>query len=228
MHFHIITIFPSMLDSYLGESILARAITNKKIKVTTYNPRDITKDKHGKVDDRPYGGGPGMLMTAQPILDTVKKIIRKKKTAKWKVIITLPGGKMLSNVYASQTVKKYTDVIIICGRYEGIDARVKKGLKVLLPKGSSIDEVSIGDYVLTGGELPAMVMIDVMSRQVVGVLGKIESLEESRASSSEMYTRPPILLIEKKKLIVPKVLLSGDHKKIDEWREGKDKKKLDK
>jgi tRNA (guanine37-N1)-methyltransferase len=202
-----------MLDSYLGESILARAQADKKIKITTYNPRHNTKDKHGKVDDRPYAGGPGMVMTAQPILDTVKQIMKKKKNAKWKVIIFAPRGKMFTNTYATQVVKKYTDIILICGRYEGVDARVKKILKA--------EEISIGEYVLTGGELPAMILIDAIARQIPGVLGKTESLEESRVASTELYTRPPELIWEKKVHKVPKILLSGDHKKIEEWKKDK-------
>lgn len=224
MRFHIITIFPEMFGSYLGESILKRAILNKKIEVKLYNLRDYTKDKWKRVDDKPYAGGPGMVMMAEPILTAVKKIqsvIARKKTTKSKVVIFSPGGKEFTNKYAKESVKKYTDLILICGRYEGIDGRVKKILKA--------EELSIGNYVLTGGELPAMVVIDCVARQIDGVLGKSESREEERVSSHEVYTRPETLIWQSKKAKVPKVLLSGDHKEIEKWKRGKggfDMKKL--
>lgn len=209
--FHIVTIFPAMFDSYLGESILKRAIQNKKIAVKFYNPRDFTKDKHKKVDDKPYGGGPGMVMNTQPIVDAVKKAVGRKKDVK--IIITAAGGKSFTNVAAKKLATKYKHVVIICGRYEGIDARVKKILHA--------ENYSIGEYVLTGGELPAMVMIDVIARQIPGVLGAIDSIEENRISSHEMYTRPEVFSHAGKNYKVPPVLLSGDHKKIDEWRKNK-------
>lgn len=209
MNFHIITLFPNMFESYLGDSILARAIDNKKIKVKFYNPRDYAKDARKTVDDRPYGGGPGMVMMADPILQAVKATKTEKK--KRKVIIFSPGGKDFTNAYADGLFKKkITDVVLICGRYEGIDARVKKILKA--------QELSIGNYVLTGGELPAMIVIDAMARRIPGVLGKHTSVEENRIASHETYTRPPELVFNKKKYKVPAVLTSGDHKKIDEWR----------
>lgn len=215
MNFHIITIFPEMFGSYLGESIIARAQKENKIKIQFYNPRDFTKDKHKKVDNTPYGGGPGMVMTVDPIVRALKKIqqkiSRRKKAGKIKVIITNPSGKELTNTYADKILNnKYTDIVIICGRYEGIDSRVKKIFKA--------QDVNIGPYVLTGGELPAMVILDVITRRLPGVLGNIESLEENRVSSSEMYTRPEIYEHEGKKYGVPKVLLSGNHKEIEEWK----------
>jgi len=209
--FHIITIFPEMFDSYLSESILARAIKNKKIKVKFYNPRDFTKDKHRKVDDKPYGGGPGMVMSIDPIIKAAEKAKGKKKNVK--IYIFSPSGKKFTNKTAKTLSKKYKDVVLIAGRYEGIDARVKKILKA--------EDLSVGDYILTGGELPAMVVIDVVARQVSGVLGKEESIEEKRISSSETYTRPEILIYKGKKYKVPEVLLSGDHKKIEEWKKKK-------
>ncbi|MCK5591783.1 MAG: tRNA (guanosine(37)-N1)-methyltransferase TrmD [Candidatus Pacebacteria bacterium] len=215
MNFHIITIFPEMFDSYLSESIIARAQKEKKIKIQFYNPRDFTRDKHKKVDNTPYGGGPGMVMTVDPIIRAVKriqqKILRRKKRGKIKIIITSPSGKELTNTYADKILNnKYTDVVIICGRYEGIDSRVQKIFKA--------ESVNIGNYVLTGGELPAMVILDVVTRRLPGVLGNIDSLEESRVSSSEMYTRPEVYEYEGKKYRVPKVLLSGNHKEIEEWK----------
>ncbi|OGZ03688.1 MAG: tRNA (guanosine(37)-N1)-methyltransferase TrmD [Candidatus Lloydbacteria bacterium RIFCSPHIGHO2_01_FULL_41_20] len=210
MNFHIITIFPKMFGSYLAGSILARAIKEKKIGVKFYNPRDFTKDKHHKVDDRAYGGGPGMVMYAEPILKAVERVKLKVKSKKLKVIILSPSGKKFTNTYARDLAKKHKNIILISGRYEGIDARVKKILKA--------EEVSIGDYVLTGGELPAMVIIDSVARQIKGVLGKFESLEENRVSSSIMYTRPETLIYKGNKNKVPKVLLSGHQAKINEWK----------
>lgn len=222
MKFHVVTIFPDMFGSYLKESIIGRAIKNKKISVKFYNPRDFTKDKHKNVDDKPYGGGPGMVMRAEPILRAVQKARGRKK--KVKIILLSPSAKQFTNKYAKNLSQKYTDIILISGRYEGIDARVKRVLKA--------GEVSIGDYVLTGGELPAMVVIDVVSRQIEGVLGKKESLEESRISTSEVYTRPEILKYpppgrgkKSKNYKVPKVLLSGHHKEIEKWRESRNGRK---
>ncbi len=209
MIFHIITIFPESFDSYLSESILARAIRNKKIQVKFYNPRDFTKD--GKVDHKPYGGGPGMVMKAEPVIKAIKKAVGRKKSVK--MLFLSPGGKLFDNVMAKKLSGGYKDIVIICGNYEGIDARVKKAFRA--------QEISIGNYVLTGGALPAMIMIDVISRQVEGVLNKMESLEENRVSSSEVYTRPEVIKFKNKNYRVPKVLLSGHHKKIEEWREGK-------
>ncbi len=233
MHFHIITLFPEMFDSYLGESILGRAIKEKKISVSFTNPRKFVTGKYKKVwpdgnislqvDDRPYAGGPGMVMRAEPIIKAVEAVVKKiskprakgqKLKARILVINFSPSGDNFTTGFAKGAVRKYTDIIFICGRYEGIDARVDKILKT--------KKISIGDYVLTGGELPAMVLIDSISRQVKGVLGNFDSREEERVSSSEVYTRPEVIEYNGKKYKVPKVLLSGDHKKIGEWK-NKDK-----
>lgn len=172
-----------------------------------------------RVDDRPYGGGPGMVLRPELFLKAFSKIKIKNKN-KTKIILFSTAGKKFTTMYAKQTAQKFTDVILISGRYEGIDARVGKILKA--------EEISIGDYVLTGGELPAMVLIDSISRQIPGVLGKYESLEEERISSSEVYTRPEVLKYtplgggKKPKIYkVPKVLLSGNHKKINEWKKNR-------
>ncbi len=223
MRFHVITIFPEMFGSYLGESILARAIKEKKIKVTFINPRMFVSGKYKKVwpdgnvsrtvDERPYGGGPGMVMMAEPIIKAVESVMKKivkVKNAKTLIVNFSPAGEKFTTGNAKSFSKKYTDIIMICGRYEGIDARVDKILKTKL--------ISIGDYVLTGGEIPAMVLIDCMSRQVPGVLGNFDSREEERISSSEIYTRPEILKYKNKNYKVPPVLLTGDHKKIEEWK----------
>ncbi|NCS99899.1 tRNA (guanosine(37)-N1)-methyltransferase TrmD [Candidatus Parcubacteria bacterium] len=220
MNFHVITIFPEMFDSYLGDSILARAIAAKKISVKFYNPRDFAGNKHNTVDDRPYGGGPGMTMMAEPVaraIEKAKKGIERRKNSKIKIILFTPDGKKFDTDYAKKVVKGYTDIILVAGRYEGIDTRIRKMFRA--------EEISIGDYVLTGGELPAMILVDSISRQIPGVLGKFESLEEERISSGEIYTRPAEIVWKDKKYKVPKVLLSGDHKKIDEWRDARRKKK---
>lgn len=209
MRFHVITIFPEMFDSYMKESILGRAIKDKKISIKFYNPMDFCKPKE-RVDGRPYGGGPGMVLRPELFLKAFAKIKIKKKT---KIILFSPAGKKFDTAYAKTSAKKYTDIVLISGRYEGIDARVQKILRA--------EEISIGDYVLTGGELPAMILIDSISRQIPGVLGKYESLEEERVSSSEVYTRPEILKYKNKNYRVPKVLLSGNHKLIDEWKKRK-------
>ena len=222
MRFHVITLFSNLVEPYLSDSILGRAIREKKISVKFYNPRDFVRGKYRKVwpdgnisaqvDERPYGGGPGMIMMADPVLRAVAKAQGsiKNKKAKIKIIFFSPAGKKFDTAYAKSTAKKYTDIILISGRYEGIDARVLKILKA--------EEISVGDYVLTGGELPAAILIDCISRQVEGVLGNFDSREEERVSSSEVYTRPEVLEYKGKKYRVPKVLLTGNHKKIDEWK----------
>ncbi|MFZ1019708.1 MAG: tRNA (guanosine(37)-N1)-methyltransferase TrmD [Minisyncoccia bacterium] len=210
MVFHIITIFPESFDSYLQESILGRAVKDKKIKILFYNPMSFCKPKE-RVDGRPYGGGPGMVLRPEFFLKAFSKIkIKNKKTL---VINFIPSAPKFTTDVAKKISKKYTDLILICGRYEGIDARVDKILKT--------KKFSIGDFVVTGGELPALVLIDCIARQIKGVLGKYESLEEERISSSEVYTRPEILKWKDKNYRVPKVLLSGNHKKIEEWKQNK-------
>ncbi len=214
MTYHIISLFPDSFTSYLNESILKRAIEDKKIKVKFYSPRDFTKGTSyadRRVDDKPYGGGPGMVIEALPVIKAVQKAKGKKKNVK--IIWFTPSGKQFDTNYAKNTAHKYSDIIFICGRYEGIDARVKKVFKV--------EEISVGPFVLTGGELPAMILIDSISRQIKGVLGDINSLEESRASSPDVYTRPDVVEYMGKKYKVPKVLLSGNHKLIDEWKNKK-------
>lgn len=214
MRFHVITIFPEMFDSYLKESIIGRAVRDKKISIKFYNPMDFCKPKE-RVDGRPYGGGPGMVLRPEPVLKAFSKIKLGKKP---KIILLSASGKKFTTAYAKTSAKKYTDIVLISGRYEGIDARVFKIIKSL-PRHGGAEEISVGDYVLTGGELPAMIMIDSISRQIQGVLGKYESLEEERVSSSEVYTRPEILKHKGKNYRVPKVLLSGNHKLINKWKE---------
>ncbi|HCY18010.1 MAG: tRNA (guanine-N(1)-)-methyltransferase [Candidatus Nomurabacteria bacterium GW2011_GWF2_35_12] len=218
MRFFIITIFPDIFSSYLNKSIIGRAIKSKLISVKFYNPRDFikgSKSNYKPVDDKPYGGGPGMVMRAEPLLKAVAKVLSlsKGKNKKILVINFIPSAEKLTTAFAKKISKRYTDIILICGRYEGIDARVDKILKT--------KKLSVGNYVLTGGEIPAMVLIDCVSRQIPGVLGKYESLEEERVSTSEVYTRPEKLVYKGKSYKVPKVLLSGNHKKIEEWKKKK-------
>ncbi len=213
MKFHFLTIFPEMIESYLGEAMLKRAKDKKLADYAVVNIRGYSKDRHAKTDDRPYGGGPGMVMTAEPILRAFSKL--KVKSRKLKVILLSPSGKMFTNTIAKKFAKSYSDIVFICGRYEGVDDRVRKILKA--------DEYSIGDYVLTGGELPALVMTDAIVRQIPGVLGDKESLEEARVASPRVYTRPETLVFKGKKYKVPKVLTEGHHKKIEEWRKNQKK-----
>lgn len=213
MHFHIISLFPDSFTSYLNESIIKRAIEDKTIKVSFYNPRDFTSEKWRRVDQRPYGGGPGMVLQAEPVLKAVKKVIGRKDRRHIKIIFFSPGGAQFDTAYAKKMAGKYNHIIFICGRYEGIDARAIKILRA--------EHISIGPYVLTGGELPAMVVMDCVARHVPGVLGKIESLEENRTSSHEVYTRPEVLTWQGKKYRVPKVLRSGDHKQIEAWKQSR-------
>ncbi len=211
MHFHLITLFPESFDSYLGASIIGRAIEDRKIRVSFYNPRDFSKDKWHRVDQRPYSGGPGMVLEAESILKAVQKAVGKKNPKKTLIIFFSPGGTQFNTGQAQLFSKKYSDIVFICGRYEGVDARVVQILKA--------KEVSVGPYVLTGGELPAMIVMDSVSRQIPGILGKSESLEENRVSSHKVYTRPEVLTWKGKKYKVPKVLLSGNHAEIDRWKE---------
>lgn len=215
MRFHIVTLFPQLIEGYITDSILSRAIENKLLEVHFYNPREHSIERHKKVDDRPYGGGPGMVMTVQPLVETVlyiKKKLARKRQVKLGVFLMSPGGDVLTNSIGRKLATKYTDIILISGRYEGIDARVKKILRA--------KEISVGDYVLTGGELPAMTIVDVVSRQIEGVLGRFDSLEEERVSSHEMYTRPEVYEHEGKKYRVPKVLIGGNHAEIEKYRRG--------
>lgn len=212
MHFHLITLFPKSFDSYLGESILKRAIEDKKIKVSFYNPRDFVENKWKRVDRPPYGGGPGLVIEAEPVAKAIEAALKKAK-GEAKIIFLAPRGKQLTNEYAGKVAKKFKHIVIVCGRYEGIDARVRKIFKM--------EEVSVGPFVLTGGELPAMLIIDVMSRRLPGVLGNIDSLEERRVASSDVYTRPEVFKYKGKNYRVPKILLSGHRAKIEEWKKNK-------
>jgi len=220
IHFHIVSLFPESIEPYLTSSILGRAIKDKKIKVSFYDPKEFTRDKYGRVDRRPYGGGPGMVLEPDGVLRAAQKAIGKKKGTE--KIFFATDGKLFDEQDAKRLAKK-KDILFICGRYEGVDERV---FKVLSAGGGSsfggkAKKVSVGPYVLTGGELPAATLIDAISRFVPGVLGKSESLEARRVSSPEVYTRPDVLVWKGKKYKVPEVLKSGNHAKIDEWKKGR-------
>ena len=209
MNFHIVTLFPESVRPYLNSSILGRAQEAKKIKVFLYNPYDYADNKWGKVDNRPYGGGPGMVIEALPVLKAVEAA-KKKAGKKTKILWFSPGGKQFDNL-AAKKFSKIKDLILICGRYEGIDERVRKITKA--------ESISVGPFVLSGGEVPAILVVDAVARHIPGVLGKISSLEESRVASSEVYTRPESFKYKGKKYSVPRVLLSGHHKDIEKWKE---------
>jgi tRNA (guanine37-N1)-methyltransferase len=211
MNFHVVTLFPEVIEAYAQASILGRAQKEKLLKVKAYQLRDHAGNKWGKVDERPYGGGPGMVLRAEPVIKAVQQIT-KNKSQKTKVIITSAGGKPLTNAYAKK-LTKFKDVVIVCGRYEGIDVRAIKALRA--------EEVSVGPYILTGGEVPALAIIDCAARQIKGVLGTFESLEESRVASHDIYTRPPVLKVKGKNYKVPPILLSGHRANIDKWKEGR-------
>jgi tRNA (guanine37-N1)-methyltransferase len=202
--FHIISIFPESFKSYFHTSILKRAQEKKLIKIIFYNPRDFSVGRYKKVDDRPYGGGVGMVMMVEPIIKTVGFAKQKSK-----IILLSARGKQFNQKMARDWAKKYKDIVLICGHYEGVDERIKNILNA--------QEISIGPYILSGGEAAAMILVDSISRHIPGVLGKIESLEEKKGSYP-VYTRPEVFKYKGKKYSVPKVLLSGDHKKISEWR----------
>lgn len=202
---------PDSIKEYLKSSILGRAQKKGLLKISLYNPRDYTENKHKKLDARPYGGGPGMVLQAEPILKAVEKARGRKKDVK--ILIMTPHGKELTNKKA-KSLTGYKDLIIISGRYEGIDARVKKILKP--------EEISIGNYVLAGGEIPALAVTECIARQISGVLGEELSVEEKReVAPKDTYTRPEEFKYKGKKYKVPKILLSGHHKNIEKFHKEK-------
>ena len=224
MTFNILTIFPSIFDSYFNEGMLKRGQKNGIFNINIHNLRDWTNDKHKTVDDAPYGGGAGMVMKVEPIykaLNTLVLGVKKNKNnidsrfliPDSKIILLSAKGKR----WNQQLAKKYAkleNITLICGRYEGVDERIKKFID---------EEVSIGDYVLTGGELGAMVIVDSVARLLPGVLGNKESAKDESHSEKGVleypqYTRPEEFIVEEKKMKVPKVLLSGNHAEIEKWR----------
>ncbi len=222
MNIHVITLFPEACKPYTDASVLGRAqVAEKgrgskqkgvKLSIAYWNPRDFSTARHQKVDDRPFGGGPGMVMAAEPILAAYKAAMpRVRKNTR--VLMMSPRGRTFDQAMAKEIAESVGNLIIIAGRYEGIDARVKEIL--------GAEYVSVGDYVLTGGELPALTIIDAVARHIPGVLGDIDSLEDDRATSGVTYTKPVDLIHKKKHYTVPEILLSGHAANIDAWREGK-------
>ena len=215
MKIDVLTIFPDMFKPVLGESIIKRAMLKGVVKITLRNLRDYTSCKRRKIDDRPFGGGSGMVIMAQPVFSAIeditgKKFKKREELAKngLRTVLLTPQGKKLDQRMANR-LSKSKRVILICGRYEGVDERVRK---------IATDEVSIGDYVLTGGELPAMIVMDAIVRLVPGALGAADSatFESFQMGLLEYphYTRPRVF----RRMAVPEVLLSGDHKLIEKWR----------
>lgn len=203
MKIDVLTLFPDMFNGVFAESIIKRAIDNKLVEINIHNIRDYSKDPHKKVDDTPYGGGAGMVLMCQPIFDAVKDL----RSDNSKVILLTPSGKLYKQSMALDlSLEKH--LIIICGHYEGFDERIKTICDM---------ELSIGDYILTGGEIPAMVLIDSITRLIDGVIRKESYLNESFTDNLldyPTYTKPRVY----DGLVVPDVLVNGDHAKIDKWR----------
>ncbi len=206
MKFDVMTLFPEMIESYCSYSILKRAIDSGVISVSTINPRDYTLDKHKKVDDTPYGGGAGMVLMAQPYVDAYETVQKVEKSI---TVMLSPQGEPLNDKLVND-LAEYDQIIMMCGHYEGFDERIRDIIK---PK-----EISVGDFVLTGGELPALCLMDAVSRKIEGTLGKIASADEDSFSNGLLeyphYTKPR----EYRGLKVPEVLLNGNHKEIAEFR----------
>lgn len=226
MQFDIITIFPDIFDSYFNESIIKRAQKSGKIKINIIDLRDFTTGRHRTTDEKPYGGGAGMVLLAEPLIKAVDYAKKSGKNKKIKIIVFAAKGKQFNQKTVYNLAKKYNQIIFISGRYEGIDERVKIILKA--------DEISIGPYVLTDGDVAAMVVISAVARLIPGVI-RFESLEEEshwnillqkekeisqdKGLEYPHYTRPEVIKYRNKKYAVPNILLSGNHKKIEEWRE---------
>lgn len=206
MRFDVLTLFPEMVDGCCGFSILKRAIDKGILTVNTVNPRDFTLDKHKKVDDTPYGGGAGMVLMAQPYVDAYESVERCENSL---TVMLSPQGEPLTDKIVNK-LAEFDQIVMLCGHYEGFDERIREIIK---PR-----EISIGDFVLTGGELPALCLIDAVSRKIEGTLGKIESADEDSFSNGLIeyphYTKPR----EYRGLAVPEVLLNGNHKEIAEFR----------
>jgi tRNA (guanine37-N1)-methyltransferase len=209
MKIDILTIFPKMFDGPFGESLIGKAREKGLLEINAIDIRSFSKDKHKKVDDKPFGGGAGMVMKPEPVYAAIKKASGKKRRDKRLVIYMSPQGKPLNNSIVKD-LSKYPHLIILCGHYEGVDERIMDFVD---------EEISVGDYVLTGGEIPAMVVVDAVARMIKGVVKQEESVKNDSFYNGLLdyphYTRPAVF----KKMKVPEVLLSGDHKKIKEWRQ---------
>lgn len=219
MKFNIITIFPDIFSSYLKEGMMRLAMQKKIIDINPINLRDFTNDKHKTVDDTPYGGGAGMLLKIEPLYKALKSLKARPGFKSKKIILLSASGKKWNQKMA-QEYSKLKELTFICGRYEGVDARIKEFID---------EEISIGDYVLTGGELATITVIDSITRLLPGTLGNNESATEESHSQEGLgeypqYTKPEVFQIGRKKLSVPKILLSGNHKLINDWRKDNMKK----
>jgi tRNA (guanine37-N1)-methyltransferase len=207
MHITVLTIFPELFPEFLATSLVGRAVVNGSLKVDVRDLRDFTEDRHRTVDDEPFGGGAGMVMAAPPWIRAVKAVTGAERP--WRVLLS-PQGIRLDDLKVQELSRK-PNLILMCGRYEGVDERVRLAVVD--------EEISIGDYVLSGGELPAMVLIEALSRQIIGVVGRRESVEQDSFRSGLLdyphYTRPRVV----ENMDVPQVLLSGDHQAIRQWRE---------
>ena len=205
MRIDILTLFPKMFEGVLGESIIKRAQNKGKVSIKVHNLRDWSKEKHKKVDDKPFGGGPGMVIKPQPLFDAIDDL----KSSSSRIILLTPQGKTLNQAVARK-LSKFKHLILVCGHYEGIDERFRKK--------AVTDEISLGDFVLTGGEIPVIALIDCVIRLIPGVVGDKSSLEFESFTSGLLeypqYTRPALY----RRLKVPEILLSGDHKRIEQWR----------
>ena len=214
MRFDIMTLFPDMVNNILGESIIGRAQKSGAVEINLYNIRDYSEDKHRRVDDTPYGGGKGMLMAAPPIYNCYRAVLADQLKdgydGRRHVVYLSPAGRVLTQSVAEELARSYDNLILLCGHYEGVDRRIVEEIVD--------EEISIGDYVLTGGEIPACILVDCVARLTDGVLSAAECHENESISSGMLeypqYTRP----VDYHGMTVPPVLLSGDHKKIDAWR----------
>ncbi len=223
MRFDVVTIFPNFFESFKNEALIARAQKKGLVAISAHSLRDWTTDAHKTVDDKPYGGGAGMVLMIEPIMKAVRDVKRKSKAKKIKTIVFSPKGKKFNQIMARK-FSKLDQIIMICGRYEGIDERVSKYI--------ADEEISIGDYVLFGGEVPAMVIMEAVTRLLPGAVGKQQSIEDESFKKTKgivkdqikkfleypHYTRPEVVKINGGFRRVPAVLLSGNHKKIEEWR----------
>lgn len=219
MNFHIITIFPKIFESYFSESIINRAQGKDLVNIYVHNLRDYTFDKHKTVDDTPYGGGAGMVLKVEPLYKCVEYIKSEINSAQknFRIILFSAKGKKYTQADAKRLLK-YDNIVLICGRYEGVDERVAEHI--------ADEEISIGNYVLTGGEIPAMAIVDSVARLIPGVLGNMESSKHESFSEENylehpQYTKPEEFMGWK----VPEILLSGNHKKIEEWKKKHSKNK---
>lgn len=209
MRFDVLTLFPEMFESYLGQSILKLAIQRGLVDVQTHNYREFGEGRHRQVDDRPFGGGPGMLMMCQPVFDCVESV-QQKMSSPAKLIMMSPQGRVLNQALVEELAQEER-LMVLCGRYEGFDDRIREGLQPM--------EVSAGDFICNGGEVPAMLLIDTVIRLIPGVLGdetssRYDSFSNSGLLEHPQYTRPR----EFRGMSVPEILLSGNHEAIAEWR----------